>query len=222
MIRIFIIEDHNVTITGLKSYFRPSRDEVVVAISSNTLEEALLIEDPSLFDVIMLDLRLPTGEPMENYKLLEKKFPGKPFVIYTSEESIHWQRKMYKLGARGFLHKSAEKPLIESTIKRVIKGETVYSTSMLEYQTKRKIEGYRDPKYNLTKEQIKIINCYLEGKTTQQVADEVGRDISTINKTMVAIRKIFEVETNIELVIKLLNLKPLDPPYAEDTAVDNQ
>jgi DNA-binding NarL/FixJ family response regulator len=221
MTRIFIIEDHNVTISGLKSYFRPSRDEVIITVSSNTLEEALLFEDPTLFDVIMLDLRLPSGEPMENFKQIEKKFPGKPIVIYTSEESIHWQRKMYKLGAKGFLNKSADKALIESTIKRVVKGETVYTTSMSEYQTKRKIEGFRDPKYNLTKEQIKIINCYLEGKNTQQVADEIGRDISTINKTMVVIRKIFEVETNIELIIKILNLKPLEQLDASDTAMNN-
>ena len=218
MIRIFIIEDHNVTITGLKSYFRPSRDDVKISLTSNTIEDALLQEDQNSFDVILLDLRLPDSEPVENFKLIAKRFPDKPIVIYTSEESIHWQRKMYKLGAMGFLNKQAEKSLIEKTIKRVLKGETVYTPSMAEYQAKRKIEGHLDPKFNLSTEQVKIINCYLEGKNTQQIADEIGRDISTINKAMVVIRKIFEVKTNIELIVKILNLKSWQPLETRDTA----
>jgi DNA-binding NarL/FixJ family response regulator len=125
---------------------------------------------------------------------------------------------MYKLGAKGFLTKQADKPLIENTIKRVIKGETVYTPLMNEYQTKRKIEGHLDPKYDLSPYQIRIINCYLEGKNTQQVADVIGRDTSTINKTMVGVRKIFEVETNIELMVKIINLKPGSPLDTKGTA----
>ncbi len=96
MIRIFIIEDHQVTIAGLRTYFRPSRDTVIITKTSNNIEEALLIEDPESFDVILLDLWLPSGDPSENFQKITAKFPGKPVVCYTAEVSLYWQRKMYK------------------------------------------------------------------------------------------------------------------------------
>jgi DNA-binding NarL/FixJ family response regulator len=207
MIRIFIIEDHPVTIAGLRTYFRPSRDIVIISKTANTLEEALLIDQGS-FDVILLDLWLPSGEPEDNFKKINLKFPGKPVVIYSGEMSVHWHRIMYKLGAKGFINKNAEKSLIENTIERVIKGETVYSLIINEYQSKRTLDGYRNPKFGLTKEQEEIIKLLTEGLSANEIAGKLHRDISVVNKQLKKIRRIFEVPTNANLVKTILNLDP--------------
>jgi len=206
MIRIFIIEDHKVTIAGLRTFFRPSRDPVSIAKTSNTIEEALHIDDPDSFDVILLDLWLPSGEPVENYKKITSKFPGKPIVIYTGETSVHWQRIMYKSGAKGFINKDADKSFIENTLERVIQGETVYSPLMSGYQTKRIVEGYKNPKFGLTKEQEEIIKLFIDGLDAKDIAGKLDRNISSINKQLKKIRTIFEVSTNVNLLKKLLNM----------------
>jgi two-component system response regulator NreC len=220
MIRVFIIEDHQVTIAGLRSYFRPSRDEVTITKTANSVEEALKIDDTETFDVILLDLWLPAGNPTENFQRIENRFPGKPIVIYTAELSLHWHRKMYKLGARGFINKKAEKSLIENTLERVIKGETVYSAVAAEYQTKRIIEGYKNPKYGLTKDQEEIIHLFIEGLPAKEIASKLGRDLSTINKSIKNIRAIFEVSNNIDLIKTILNLDPMDPMDSNHPASD--
>jgi DNA-binding NarL/FixJ family response regulator len=221
MIKLFVIEDHQVTIAGLRSYFRPSRDEIQITRTANSIEEALASDGPDSFDVILLDLWLPSGEPTENYRRIEERFPRKPIVIYTAELSLHWQRKMYKLGAKGFINKKADKVLIESTLERVIKGETVYSSLISEYQTKRVIEGYRNPKYGLTKDQEDIVHLFIEGLPAKEIASKLGRDLSTINKSLKNIRSIFEVSNNIDLIKTILKLeawKPLDANH--DTSLN--
>jgi DNA-binding NarL/FixJ family response regulator len=205
MIRIFIIEEHPVTIAGLRTFFRPSRDTIIVNKTANSIDKALLIDHDS-FDVVLLDLWLPSGEPEDNFKKITAKFPGKPVVIYSGEMSVHWHRKMYKLGAKAFINKNADKSLIEDTLKRVIKGETVYSSGMQEYLSKRVIEGYRNPKFGLTTEQEEIIQYFLEGLSAKDIAGKLKKDLSTIHKQLKNIRDIFEVSSDANLMKAILNL----------------
>jgi DNA-binding NarL/FixJ family response regulator len=206
MIRIFIIEDHQVTIAGLRTFFRPSRDNVIVAKTSNNIEEALLINDPESFDVIFLDLWLPSGKPAENFLKIATKFPGKPIICYTAEDSLYWQAKMFKLGAKGFINKTGDKSFIEKILERVLKGETVYSPMMNEYQLKRDIKGYRNLKFGLTNEQEEIIKHLMEGLSPKKIAGKLKRDVSSINKQLKKIRTIIGVSTNANLIITILNL----------------
>ena len=206
MISVLMIEDHKVTINGLKSFFRPCRDEINITNTSISIEDALQIDDKGSIDAIMLDLWLPSGDPTTNYQQLEKNFPGKPIVIFTSEESIRWQRTMYDLGAKGFINKKAEKPLIENTLQRIMKGETVYSITMMEYESKKELEGYKDPIFELSKEQLQILNLFMEGKTTEEIAGVAGKNVSTINKQIKKIKAIFKVNSTVDLVKKVLDL----------------
>jgi DNA-binding NarL/FixJ family response regulator len=113
---------------------------------------------------------------------------------------------MYKLGAKAFINKNADKSLIEDTLKRVIKGETVYSSGMQEYLSKRVIEGYRNPKFGLTTEQEEIIQYFLEGLSAKDIAGKLKKDLSTIHKQLKNIRDIFEVSSDANLMKAILNL----------------
>jgi DNA-binding NarL/FixJ family response regulator len=206
MIRLFVIEDHNVTIAGLRTFFRPSRDPVQIVLTAASMEEALKTDDPAAFDIILLDLWLPKGEPVENFRLLTQRFQGKPIIIYSAERSIGWHRKMFKAGAKGFINKDAEKSVIKETLERVLRGETVYSAAMNDYQAKRVIRGYHDPKYGLTNEQIEVLQRFMEGMPPKEIAVNLGKDHSTINKILKHIREKFDVSNDVDLVKTVLNL----------------
>jgi two-component system, NarL family, nitrate/nitrite response regulator NarL len=204
MIKIFIIEDHPVTIAGLRNFFRPSRDTIIITKTADNINDALMIEDPGSFDVILLDLFLPSGNPNENYVKIAERYPAKPIVIYTGENSIYWQRQMYKLGCKGFLNKNSDKCTIEDTLRRVISGEIVYSTEIKEYQTKRSILGYKDSRYSLTIDQQEIIKLFIEGMPAKEIAARMGKSTSSINKSLQKIKEKFEVTNDIDLIITIL------------------
>jgi DNA-binding NarL/FixJ family response regulator len=213
MIKIFIIEDHPVTIAGLRNFFRPSRDTINITRTSNDVNEALMVDDSDSFDVIFLDLFLPSGEPTQNYIKIAERYPGKPIVIYSGESSARWQRRMYRLGCKGFLNKNSDKCLIDETLRRVMDGETVYSAGIKEYLTKRSIEGYKDSKYAFTIEQQGIIKLFIEGMSSKEIAPIMGRDRSTINKHLKKIKNKFGVTSDVDLT-KIL-LKHQDPEFLD-------
>jgi DNA-binding NarL/FixJ family response regulator len=85
MIRLFVIEDHPVIVTGLRNLFRPSRDEIEIVGSASSVDEAVSRAVSDTFDMILLDLWLPDSHPLLNVKKLKDHFHDKPIVIFTSE-----------------------------------------------------------------------------------------------------------------------------------------
>lgn len=204
MIRLFVIEDHPIIVSGLRNMFRPGRDKVEIAATAADLSDALKFEKSDDFDVILLDLWLPAGDPESNISVLMNRFPGKPIVIYTSESSFQWQRKMFKSGASAYLIKTADKTDIKATLERVSAGETVFSYPIQQYNAKK---AFLDSEYlsiGLTTDQQQIINLLSEGQSLKQIAGKQGKSVSSIEKALKQLRKKFEAESNVELVKILL------------------
>ena len=201
MIRLFVIEDHPIIVTGLRNLFRPSRDEVEIYTSAATVEEAIQKDEPEAFDIILLDLWLHSTPPLENVKRLKEKFPEKPIVIFTSEGSTLWQRKMFEAGVKAYLLKTAEKSEIKLTLEKVMQGMTVFAGIMDEDFIHKKLgHDIASIKRTLTANQMEIVRLLSNGMTQQKIADIKGTTVSNIEKTLKHIREVCEAKNNTELV----------------------
>jgi DNA-binding NarL/FixJ family response regulator len=204
MIRLFTIEDHPVIITGLRNTFRPSRDGIEIVGSADNVENAIEIAEPSSFDIILLDLWIPGYQPLQNIRKIKEHFPGKPIVMFTSEDSTLWQRKMFEAGAMAYLLKNAEKNEIRMTLEKVSQGMTVF-TGMIEPEREQTFRaGFADPKYILTPNQKEYVVFLSNGLTQQENAEKKTLSISTVEKTIKNIREKCNARNNAELVKILL------------------
>jgi len=205
MIRIFIIEDHPVTVAGLRTYCRPQRDHINVVENAITIEEALKVKAET-FDVIFLDLWLSEVDPIINVENVKTTFPGKPIIMYSGEKELYWQRKCYRAGVKGFLDKNASRSLVHETVRRVMAGEVVYSATMTEFRAERIITCHKDPKYGLTDQQKKIIGYFVQGHAPKDIAEILDKNLTTVNRDLKVIREKFMVLNNYDLMRSLLNV----------------
>jgi DNA-binding NarL/FixJ family response regulator len=204
MIRLFVIEDHPVIVTGLKNLFRPSRDEIEIVGNAFSVDDAVTKADPHTFEIFLLDLWLPEAHPLLNVKKLKDNFPGKPIVIFTSEDSSSWQRKMFEAGVMAYLLKSTNKTEIKSTLEKVVKGQIVFS-GMVEPDYERKFASVLSgQKFHLTANQHELVILLSSGLTQQQIADKKKTSVSTVEKTLKHVRERFDAKNNAELVRILL------------------
>jgi len=205
VIRLFVIEDHPIIVTGLRNLFRPSRDEIEIYGSASSADEAVQTADPEVFDIIMLDLWLQSSPPLENMKKLKEKFPDKPIVMFTSEESSVWQRKMFDAGAKAYLLKTAEKIEIKLTLEKVAMGMTVFAGVMeQDYLNKKLSQEMASARHFLTPNQLEIAIMLSNGTTQKKIADNKGTSVSNIEKTIKHIREAFNARNNAELTKILL------------------
>ena len=200
MIRLFVIEDHPVIVTGLKNLFRPSRDDIEIVDSANSVDEALNKADPATFDVFFLDLWLPNAHPQLNVKRIKDKFHGKPIVIFTSEESSTWQRKMFEAGVMAYLNKSSSKFEIKSTLEKIVKGQIVFSGTVEPDYEKKLAFVLAGETFSLTPNQQEHVILLSKGWSQQQIADEKKISVSTVEKTLKLVRDKCEAKNNTEMI----------------------
>jgi len=201
MIRIFIIEDHLVTSAGIRSLFRPSRDGIAITGCVTRIEEALEKADPAKTDLFLLDLWLHSTNPIQNLRLLHLAFPGKPVVVFTSEESPIWQQKMMEAGAMGYLIKTATRNEIKSALERVMQGQAVFSVSIETFDRER---GFTTSSVgisnNLSRHQQMLLKLVAGGLTQYEIAKGLDISVSTVEKSFRNLRRKFDVKSNNELV----------------------
>ena len=200
MIRLFTIEDHPVIIAGLRNTFRPSRDGIEITGSANNVDEAIATADPLSMDIFLLDLWIPGYQPLQNIKKIREFFPGKPIVMFTSEDSSIWQRKMFEAGAMAYLLKNAEKNEIRMTLEKVAQGMTVF-TGMIEPEREQAFRaGFSDPNFILTPNQKEYVVFLSNGLTQQEIAEKKFLSVSTVEKTIRTLREKCKAKNNADLV----------------------
>jgi DNA-binding NarL/FixJ family response regulator len=138
-------------------------------------------------------------------KKLKEKFPDKPIVMFTSEESSVWQRKMFDAGVKAYLLKTAEKIEIKLTLEKVAMGMTVFAGVMeQDYLNKKLSQEMASARHFLTPNQLEIAIMLSNGTTQKKIADNKGTSVSNIEKTIKHIREAFNARNNAELIKILL------------------
>ena len=199
-IRLFYIDDHHVTRSGLRTIFRSSRDFVCVAGEAKSVEEALTLAGNISFDIFLLDLWLQSGDPLKNYQQLNAAFPNHPIVIYTGEKSAYWQRKMYHAGAYGYIDKEAEKTEIRLILEDVMLGNRSFPKYKPGNDTKNILNSHGNSRFELTEAEQHIITLLINGDPSNIIADKLHIHASTVDKSLRRIRKKMQVSSNIEMV----------------------
>ena len=200
MIRVFVIDDHPVIVKGLRDLFRSGRDGIEVIDGALSVMEALDKADPATFDIIILDLWLPNAHPILNVQKLKDHFQGKPIVVFTSEDSSDWKRRMYEAGVAAYLFKGTRKAEIKATLEKIFKGLPVTIDTTESSSGQQSVPVLAVEQLSLTPRQQEIILLLSKGISLKEIAEIKEISISTVVKTIKNIREKFDAKSNDELV----------------------
>ena len=196
MLNVFVIEDHPVIVAGLKSLFHLSADGIKITGNAESVDNLIGRNDNVKIDLILLDLYLPGSLAGDNVKKLKSTFPGKPIVVYTSEDSDTWKKKMAAYGVNAYITKNATKEEILVTLKKAGRGEYTFTL-----KSKIPIVMHPGPDTSLfTPNQLDILKLLFEEKTQEKLAKIQGVSVSTVEKTLKRMRRNLGVKSNLELI----------------------
>lgn len=202
MIRLFVIEDHlAIIVSGLKRLFYSSRDGIEVTGASESVEEAIKMEDPDSFDIFIFDLWLENKLPVQNIKKLIEHFSDKHIIVYTSEESSVWKQRMFREGAMAYVSKKTPRSELKMIIEKVARGEKHFNIKLEEpNQEQEKKDADIPPLESLTPVQQEIIRLLAKGLKHKEVAGIIKISTSSVEKTLNLLRDRFKVKNNLELI----------------------
>lgn len=177
MIRVMLIDDHEMVRLGLKSYLNLQADVEVVAEASDGeagLKKALEIRP----DVIVMDLVMPKMTGVEATLALLKEWPQAQIVILTSYLDNEKIYPVIEAGARGYVLKTSSADEILAAVRKVAAGGLAIET-----EVEKKVEHhkrYPDLHDDLTAREREILTLLAKGYDNQRIAEESFISLKTV------------------------------------------
>jgi len=128
-IRVFIAEDHRITLWGLTRLIDSSKSMEVVGTACS--RSALLSDEAvAVADVLLLDLDLAGEDSADSLGSLRERCMGRVLVL-TGTDDLEEQRRAVMRGAHGVVHKSEPAETLLRAIEKVNEGQIWMNGSLL-------------------------------------------------------------------------------------------
>lgn len=181
-IRILIADDHALIREGIKKVLEANTAYLVDEAKDG--EEALVLHEQNNYGVIILDFEMPKLNGFDVSKILLDDNQELNIVILTMFKQESLFNKAIDLGVKGYLTKENTVTEIVACVEKVLDGGHYISPSISELiiqrNRKKKMAGHLDLDSSLTSTESTIMNLLAEMKTNQEIADELGVSIKTI------------------------------------------
>ena len=201
MIRVLLVDDHEMVRLGVSSYLSIQSDVEVVGEAENGedgYEKAMALRP----DVILMDLVMEVMDGIESTKKILKEWPEARILIVTSfidDEKVY---PAIEAGASGYLLKTSTAHEIANAIRKTYNGERVLepevTTKMMEQLSNRNRHVLHE---ELTNPEQEILLLIAQGMSNQEIADELFITLKTVKTHVSNILAKLEVEDRTQAAI---------------------
>jgi len=174
MIRVFVLDDHEVVRRGVRDLLEEEGDIEVVgeaALAADALTRLPVVEP----DVAILDARLPDGSGIDVCRSIRASHPDIAVVILTAYDDDEALFAAIMAGAAGYFSKQARGSELVRAVRMVASGTSLLDPASTQKVLTRIREGEppADPLDELTPQESRILELIGEGMTNRQIADEM-------------------------------------------------
>ena len=177
-IKVYIVDDHQLVIEGLKSLLIDEQNIDIVGSATNA-EQCLEYFNSHSVDVILMDISLPDKSGIDLCRIISEKNENIKIIALSTFTEGTYVIKMMGNGASGYLHKNASKLEIIKAIKTVFQGDnylTPEAEKALKYET-----DLQNKLPKLTKREKEVLLLISNGLTNNLISEKLFISIDTVD-----------------------------------------
>jgi len=210
MISIITAEDHQILIDGVTSFFEFD-EEIKIIGSANNGEDLVKLVALKKPKVVITDIRMPKMDGIEATKRIKKQFPHIHVLTMTMFDQPEAIKQMLQAGAIGYILKNSGIKMLSKAIKTVAKGERFFDPNVafnfLNDFIDDNITIGKSEKVVLSNREKEILQLIAEGKTSQEISDNLFLAKSTIDTHRKNMIRKLELTSGSELVKYAIDMK---------------
>ena len=171
MIRLLLVDDHEIVRRGLRELLESNAD-LSVTQQAGSLEAALQL-DLSEVDVAVLDVRLPDGSGVDLCRSLRESYPQLNCLMLTSFADNEALNASVLAGAQGYVLKNVRGDELVKSIRRVAQGEMLLSAEQIERARERlRRQITEDLRLeSLSAQERRILELLSEGLSNREIGE---------------------------------------------------
>ena len=193
--KILIVDDHPVVISGCKALLAGEADmQVFAASDAEAGFDAFCAHRP---DVALVDLNLPGASGFDLTRRLLRYDDQARVVIFSMNDDPAFVARALEAGARGYIAKNDDPALFAGALRQIAAGKAWLPPGMA-----RKLAGIRaiDPLADLTPREWEIVRLLAAGETIGDIADRLGVSPKTIANNCTALKPKLGARSSMELM----------------------
>jgi len=180
MIRVILVDDHEMVRMGVSTYLSTQSDIEVVGEAENGkvgIELALRLKP----DIILMDLVMDVMDGIEATKEIIEQWSDAKIIVVTSFLDDEKLYPVIEAGATSYLLKTSRASHIADAIRATYNGESILEPKVTgKMMTKMRTKEPRYPHDELTEREYEILLLIAEGKSNQEVADDLFIALKTV------------------------------------------
>jgi DNA-binding NarL/FixJ family response regulator len=183
VIRVFLVDDHQVLRDGLRMLLDSESDVEVIGEASDGQQALILIEDLSP-DVVVMDLGLPDISGIDVTKQLQERRIGGRVVVLSMHTKKEFVLKAIEAGAAGYVPKSSTHVSLLDAIRSVYSGQRylhpLAANSLVETMFEEEDrEGYGF--HDLTEREQEVFRLSARGYTSRDIGERLVISPKTVD-----------------------------------------
>ena len=201
MIKVLLVDDHEMVRLGVSAYLSVQEDIEVIAQAENGkigVEKALELKP----DIILMDLVMPVMDGIEATKEILSKWKEAKIIIVTSfidDEKVY---PAISAGAKSYLLKTSSASEIAQAIHDTYRGEGVFEKEVSEkLEHRHEVEEEFRLFEELTSREKEVLLLIAQGKSNQEIADECFITLKTVKTHVSNILSKLQVEDRTQATI---------------------
>jgi DNA-binding NarL/FixJ family response regulator len=183
--RVFLVDDHELIRTGIRSELSSSLDIVGEADEVEAAIEIILERRP---EVVLLDVHMPDGGGLAVLRAVTPVAPEVRFLALSVSDASEDVISVIRAGARGYVTKNISAPDLLDAIYRVAAGDAVFSPRLAGFvldafslEGRHLDAGDVDPDLDLlTPRERQVLRLIARGYSYRDIATELSISAKTV------------------------------------------
>lgn len=205
MIKIQLADDHEMVRIGVSAYLQAQPDMEVIAEAANG-EEAVQLALKHRPDIILMDMVMPILSGAEATKAIVNEWPDAKIMIVTSFLDDDKVYPALEAGAISYLLKTTNAKQIADAIRSTFNGTPILEPEVTSKMMARMRQKHDRPLHEeLTEREHEVLLLIAQGKTNQDIADELFIALKTVKTHVSNILSKLEVQDRTQAVVYAFN-----------------
>jgi DNA-binding NarL/FixJ family response regulator len=181
MIRIALVDDHELVRTGFRMILSRESDMEIVAEAANG-EDAVALSRKFKPDVVLMDVHLPGISGLEATERIARARQGTRVIVVTMQDEQPFPRRLLEAGASGYVTKACPADELVAAVREVARGRRYLSSDVARAMALSSLPGSAQgsPFEPLSARELEVALSLARGESMQEIAERLHLSAKTV------------------------------------------
>jgi DNA-binding NarL/FixJ family response regulator len=200
MIRVLVCDDHVIVRQGIRQILADAAD-IELAAEAASGPEALARVRAGGVDVVLMDIAMPQRDGLDILRQIKSEAPKLPVLMLSTYPDRQYAVRCLKLGAAGYLNKSADAEQMIDAIRRVAGGGLFITPSVGELLAGA-LGAQEQPLHEqLSHREFQVFRLLVAGRSVGEIAEQLVLAPNTVSTYRTRILEKTGVRNDVELAL---------------------